>query len=101
MGAELAGLALPPPTEPSLFRLAALRDLVPTTYGDIRDLNVVIGTMRAWQPKIVFHLAAQALVRQSYRDPVETYATNVMGGPSTACRCWGWSRMASTVTHRR
>jgi CDP-glucose 4,6-dehydratase len=79
MGAELAGLALPPPTEPSLFRLADLHTRVPTTYGDIRDLNVVIGTMQDWQPEIVFHLAAQALVRQSYREPVETYATNVMG----------------------
>ncbi len=79
MGASVAGLSLPPPTEPSLFRLAGLQEHVPTTYGDIRNLDVVIDTMRAWQPEIVFHLAAQALVRQSYREPLETYATNVMG----------------------
>ncbi len=79
MGASLAGLSLPPSTEPSLFALAGLHDVVATTYGDIRDLNVVIAAVRAWQPEIVFHLAAQALVRTSYRQPVATYATNVMG----------------------
>ncbi len=79
MGARLAGLSLPPPTERSLFQLAGLQVLVPTTCGDIRDMSVVIDAMRNWRPEIVFHLAAQALVRQSYREPVETYATNVMG----------------------
>jgi CDP-glucose 4,6-dehydratase len=79
MGAGVFGLSLPPPTEPSLFALADLESLVPTTYGDIRDLDVVCGAMRGVQPQIVFHLAAQALVRQSYRNPIETYATNVMG----------------------
>ena len=79
MGADVAGLSLPAPTDPSLFALADLQDLVPTTYGDIRDLAVVGNAMRAWQPQVVFHLAAQALVLRSYRDPIETYATNVMG----------------------
>src|SRR6202034_70914 len=49
------------------------------TFGDVRDLAVVRCVMTAWQPEIVFHLAAQSLVRLSYRQPVETYATNVMG----------------------
>ncbi len=79
MGACVAGLSLPPPTEPNLFGLGDLQSLVATTYGDIRALDVVVDAVRAWQPEIVFHLAAQALVRASYRHPVETYATNVMG----------------------
>jgi CDP-glucose 4,6-dehydratase len=79
MGAAVAGLALPPPTEPSLFALARLDDMVPTTFGDIRDLDTVRGALIEWRPELVFHLAAQPLVRRSYRQPVETYATNVMG----------------------
>ena len=79
MGAEVAGLSLPPPTEPSLFALAGLANLIPTTFGDIRDLATVRTAVSEWRPEIVFHLAAQALVRRSYRDPVETYAVNVMG----------------------
>jgi CDP-glucose 4,6-dehydratase len=80
MGARVAGLALPrPPTQPSLFALAGLEALIPTTHGDIRDLDAVRRAMSEWQPEIVFHLAAQPLVRRSYRQPVETFATNVMG----------------------
>jgi CDP-glucose 4,6-dehydratase len=79
MGARVSGLALPAPTEPSLFHLTGLEALVPTIYGDIRDLHVVTSAIRELQPEVVFHLAAQPLVRLSYRLPVETYATNVMG----------------------
>ena len=79
LGASVVGLSLPPPTEPSLFALAGLADLVPTSYGDIRDLGVVTSAVSEAQPEIVFHLAAQSLVRMSYHQPVETYATNVMG----------------------
>ena len=79
MGAAVFGLALPPPTEPSLFDLASLDALVPTAIGDIRDLTTVRATVRQWEPEIVFHLAAQALVRRGYREPVETFATNIMG----------------------
>jgi CDP-glucose 4,6-dehydratase len=79
MGADIAGLSLPSPTEPSLYSLAGLHGVVATTYGDVRDLDVVTDAVRTWQPEIVFHLAAQALVRASYRQPVATYATNVMG----------------------
>jgi CDP-glucose 4,6-dehydratase len=79
LGAEVGGLSLPPPTEPSLFALAQLGDLIPTTFGDIRDLATVQTAVSDWQPEIVFHLAAQALVRRSYREPVATYAVNVMG----------------------
>ena len=79
MEALVAGLSLPAPTDPSLFQLAGLQALLPTTYGDIRNLGVVNDAMREWQPDVVFHLAAQSLVRLSYQLPVETYATNVMG----------------------
>lgn len=79
LGARVSGLSLPPPTEPSLFALAGLSDLVPTIRADIRALAAVRAAMEAQRPDVVFHLAAQALVRTSYREPVETYATNVMG----------------------
>jgi CDP-glucose 4,6-dehydratase len=79
MGASVAGLSLPPPTEPSLFALAGLDAQVETRFGDIRDLPTVTAAFTRWQPEIVLHLAAQALVRRSYREPVETFATNVMG----------------------
>ena len=79
LGADVAGLSLPPPTQPSLFALAGLAALIPTDIGDIRVLPTVQTAMARWRPEIVFHLAAQALVRWSYREPVETYATNVMG----------------------
>lgn len=79
LGANVAGLSLPPPTEPSLFALAGLAALIPTDIGDIRDLATVRAAMERSQPEIVFHLAAQALVRRSYREPVETYSTNVIG----------------------
>jgi CDP-glucose 4,6-dehydratase len=79
LGAKVAGLSLPPPTKPSLFALGGLADLIPTSRVDIRDVGAVRATVRQLQPELVFHLAAQSLVRVSYREPVETYATNVMG----------------------
>ncbi len=79
MGAKVFGLSLPPPTEPSLFALARLDRLIATTFGDIRDLAIVKATLSDIQPEVVFHLAAQPLVRLSYSQPVETFATNVMG----------------------
>ena len=79
LGACVAGCALPPPTRPSLFELAGLEALIPTTFGDIRDARVPLDVMAEWQPDIVLHLAAQPLVFRAWREPVETYATNVMG----------------------
>ena len=79
LGARVAGCALPPPTRPSLFDLGGLEAVIPTTFGDIRDAQVPLEAMAEWQPDIVFHLAAQPLVFRAYREPVETYATNVMG----------------------
>ena len=80
LGAEVHGLALPPPTKPSLFnQLKLARRIKSHTIGDIRDLATVRGVMRRVKPDFVFHLAAQPLVRLSYEKPVETFATNVMG----------------------
>ncbi len=79
MGAELHGLALKPPTTPALFDEAGVGEGLISTLGDIRDYSIVLAVMEACRPDIVFHLAAQPLVRYSYQAPVETYATNVMG----------------------
>ncbi|GAB4404755.1 MAG: CDP-glucose 4,6-dehydratase [Rhodoferax sp.] len=80
MGAQVTGLALAPPTTPSLFDAARVRDVLSADVRiDIRDAPAVAQAVRAARPDIVLHLAAQALVRQSYRDPLATYATNVMG----------------------
>ncbi len=79
LGAELSGFALPPPTEPSLFAEARIADGMRSTIGDIRELSALQQAMQAAQPEIVIHMAAQSLVRHSYQNPVETYATNVMG----------------------
>ena len=79
LGAKVAGYALEAQTEPSLFSAARVTDAVEHTIGDVRDLTSLRARIRVFKPEIVFHLAAQALVRQSYAEPVETYATNVMG----------------------
>lgn len=79
MGAEVTGLALAPPAGPNLFSVLGLAGDINHVVGDIRDPAVVARTMAQAQPDTVLHLAAQPLVRQSYLDPLETYATNVMG----------------------
>ncbi len=79
MGAEVTGLALPPSTRPNLFDATRLADQITHVEGDIRDLALVRATVEAARPEAIFHLAAQPLVRLSYEEPVETYATNIMG----------------------
>jgi CDP-glucose 4,6-dehydratase len=79
LGAEITGYALEPPTDPSLFDELGLQGEIAHVVGDIRDLVCLRAAMTAAQPEFVFHLAAQPLVRHSYEQPVETYATNVMG----------------------
>lgn len=78
-GAAVSGFALPPDTTPSLYSLAVEGSDIQTNLGDITDLAAVHACLEAARPEIVFHMAAQALVRPSYADPVGTYATNVMG----------------------
>jgi CDP-glucose 4,6-dehydratase len=80
LGAKVAGYALPPPPDkPSLWGLVEAKAGVASTLADIRELGMLGKAMDAAQPEIVFHLAAQSLVRSSYDDPVGTYATNVLG----------------------
>ena len=79
LGAEVSGFALAPATNPSLFSLLALENAMHSVIGDIRELPAFRETLQRERPEVVFHLAAQPLVRQSYRDPIETYSTNVMG----------------------
>ena len=77
LGAEIHGLALAPATNPNLFDLASPR--MTSTLGDLRDPTVAEAAVARCDPEIVFHLAAQALVRTAYADPQATFATNVMG----------------------
>ena len=79
MGATLRGIALEPPTEPALFNVACVAEGMEHRITDIRDFASVKAQMDEFKPEIVIHMAAQPLVRLSYSQPVETYATNVMG----------------------
>lgn len=78
-GAELTGYSLPAPTKPSLFELAGLNGKMKSIIGDIRDYAALKSAFDCAAPEIVFHLAAQPIVRESYRNPLYTYETNVMG----------------------
>ena len=79
LGAAVTGYALPPPTRPSLFDEANVASCMASMTGDVRDAAAVLEAVKSARPEIVFHMAAQSLVRPSYASPVETYATNVMG----------------------
>ena len=85
-GAEVTGYALNPPTKPSLFEIANISGKMNSVIGDIRDLSKLKETFTKIQPEIVFHLAAQPIVRESYKNPVYTYETNVMGTVNI-CEC--------------
>lgn len=78
-GAVVTGYSLEPPTNPDLFSLAGIKENMTSVIGDIRDLKHLEQVFRDSQPEIVLHLAAQPIVRDSYKDPVYTYETNVMG----------------------
>jgi len=79
LGARVVGYSLPPPTNPSLFEVARIADGMTSLEGDIRDLPRLTAAIAEYRPDIVIHMAAQPLVRYSYKNPVETYSTNVMG----------------------
>ena len=79
LGAKVTGYALSPPTEPNLFNLAHVGSGMQSIIGDIRDFKSLSKSIAAANPEVVFHLAAQPLVRESYSNPIETYSTNVMG----------------------
>jgi len=100
LGANLTGLALEPPTEPSLFETADVANGMNSLIGDIRDRAFVDDVFKRCEPEIVIHMAAQPLVLHSYEFPVETYETNVMGTVHIleACRQINTVRAAVMVT---
>ena len=79
MGARVTGYALVPDTSPSYFELCGLNRKMTSITGDIRDQSALERAITTCAPKVIFHLAAQSLVRRSYREPVSTFAVNVMG----------------------
>lgn len=79
LGARVIGYSLEPPTEPNLFDSINLKDKVTHITGDVRDEKHLISIFEKYQPEFIFHLAAQPLVRMSYKEPKITYETNVMG----------------------
>ena len=79
LGAIVHGYALEPPTNPSLFEVADVALGITSEIADVRDGAKLLSSMKAFQPEIIIHMAAQPLVRLSYSEPVETYSTNVMG----------------------
>lgn len=85
-GAEVTGYSLNPSTTPSLFEIAGIENDIHSVIGDIRDLESLKRVFDEAQPEIVLHLAAQPIVRDSYKDPVYTYETNVMGTVNI-CEC--------------
>lgn len=78
-GAEVTGYSLKPPTEPNLFQIIGLEQTIHNVYGDVRNREMLKQVFDEVKPEIVFHLAAQPIVRDSYEDPAYTYETNVMG----------------------
>lgn len=79
LGAEVIGYSLQPPTKPNLFHDANVGHGMISVHGDIRDLQALVNTFNQYKPTVVFHLAAQPLVRKSYTNPVDTFETNVLG----------------------
>ena len=79
MGAKVTGYALSPPTNPSLFELCRLDELINSIIADVRDLDTLQKAIIKAEPEIVIHMAAQPIVKDSYNNPVETYTINVMG----------------------
>lgn len=100
LGARVTGIALPPDTAPNLFEVARVSSGLASHFCDIRDAGALANLIRSAEPDIVLHLAAQPLVRASYRQPLETFSTNVMGTANVldALRGLGSVRVAVMVT---
>jgi CDP-glucose 4,6-dehydratase len=79
LGAQVSGIGLQPNTDPNLFELVRIEALCDSHFCDIRNKDNLLKCIRNFRPEVVFHLAAQPLVRYSYREPIETFSTNVMG----------------------
>lgn len=100
LGAQVVGYSLPAPTQPSLFNLIGLEQDVHSYFKDIRDYPALLQAINEEKPDLVFHLAAQPLVRYSYEQPRETYETNVMGTVNLleAVRQTGHTRAIVVIT---
>ena len=79
LGAKVTGYSLDPPTNPNLFSLCDIDRLATSVIADVRDINSLRDSIQSSQPEIIIHMAAQSLVRESYKNPAETYSINVMG----------------------
>ena len=79
LGSKIVGYSLEPPTNPSLFEAASVGKGMASILGDIRDYESLSNAIQSYRPEIIFHMAAQSLVRESYQDPLGTMATNIMG----------------------
>ena len=97
LGARVTGYSLPPPTRPSLFDLARLKDKVDHHTGDVRDCGALRRVVMRARPDFIFHLAAQSLVRMSYQAPLETFQTNVMGTANLLAVLKEWKRPCVVV----
>lgn len=79
LGSDIYGYALEQPTHPGMFEEAGIAELINSNIGDIRNYDKLLSVIQKIKPEIVIHMAAQPLVRESYKTPVDTYSTNVMG----------------------
>jgi len=103
LGAQVTGFALAPATEPALFEAIGLGQRMRSFIGDVRDLDHLEQVMAAAQPQVVFHLAAQPLVRRAHRDPIDTFSTNTMGTINVLeaiRRCGGVSAAVMVTTDK-
>jgi CDP-glucose 4,6-dehydratase len=100
LGARVTGVSDRVPTDPSLYELARIDELVDGRRADVRDADAVRAIVGEVRPEVVIHMAAQPFVRRSFREPSETYATNVMGTVNVleAIRRVGGVRVAVVVT---
>jgi len=95
LGAQVSGLALAPAAEPNFWSIAKVD--MPSYTGDLRDFDFVTETIQRVRPEIVIHMAAQALVRESYRDPIGTFAANIMGTAHLLQACRGLDNLACVL----
>ncbi|HLO26517.1 MAG TPA: CDP-glucose 4,6-dehydratase [Geobacteraceae bacterium] len=103
LGAAVTGYSLEPPTDPNLFGQCRIGELVDTVTADVRDGQMLARAMERAEPDVVIHMAAQPLVRDSYRNPVETYAINVMGTVhllEAVRQCGGVSAVVNVTTDK-
>ena len=103
MGSIVKGFSLEPPTSPALYEVAKVQEGMESEIGDIRHLDAVQKSMKAFNPDILIHMAAQPLVRLSYSHPIDTYSTNVMGTVNVleaARRCANLKAIVSVTTDK-